>query len=90
MQTQVQDDWKSLLSCRSTSKSVQPVPLSEGDEWHAGDSPQSHTSSRGGGATGTPKLGSMGSELDLFCADNSRLAAENARLVAENKRLAEQ
>ncbi|CAL8464396.1 g3931 [Coccomyxa elongata] len=82
---------RSLFRLRgSPSKSVQPVPLSEGEEWHAGDSPQSHTSSRGGGAAGTLKLGSVGSELDLFCTDNSRLAAENARLVAENKRLAEQ
>ena len=88
MPTLCKRDRKSSVSRRSTSKSVQPVPLSEGDEWQADDSPQSCISSHG--AAGTSKLGSAGSELDLACADNSRLAADNARLVAENKRLAEQ
>lgn len=79
--------------CRSPSKNVLPVPLSEGEDWHAGDSPHSQTSSRGVGGTGllgTPKAGSLGSEAGHSSAENIRLASDNARLAAENKKLAEQ
>lgn len=77
--------------CRTPSRTVLPVPLSEGEEWQAGDSPHSHTSSRSNtGLLGTPKGGSLGSEADLLASENGRLASENARLVADNKRLAEQ